>query len=143
MIWLTDVGLSSWEEINIVEPGSNYGWPILEGPECRLELNCSTEGLTPPVHAYAHDASGGIVVVGGFVYRGATLPELEGTFIYADGTDRVWALFFDDQGNPDPELLIDGGLAGGFIRSMFQSDDGELYLVKGGLIYQLVRSTGD
>ena len=26
---------------------------------------------------------------------------------------------------------------------MFQSDDGELYLVKGGLIYQLVRSTGD
>ena len=143
LIWLTDVGLSSWEEINIVEPGSNYGWPILEGPECRLELNCSTEGLTPPVHAYAHDASGGIVVVGGFVYRGATLPELEGTFIYADGTDRVWALFFDDQGNPDPELLIDGGLAGGFIRSMFQSDDGELYLVKGGLIYQLVRSTGD
>ena len=141
LIWLTDVGLSSWEEINIVDPGNNYGWPILEGPDCRLELNCSTEGLTPPVHAYAHDANGGIVVVGGFVYRGESMPELRDTFIYADGTDRVWALFFDDLGNPDPELLIDGGLAGSFIRSMFQDEDGELYLVKGGLIYQLIPST--
>jgi uncharacterized repeat protein (TIGR03806 family) len=142
LIWLTDVGLSSWEEINIVDPGNNYGWPILEGPDCRLELNCSTDGLTPPVHAYAHDANGGIVVVGGFVYRGLAMPELRDTFIYADGTDRVWALFFDDLGNPDPELLIDGGLAGSFIRSMFQDEDGELYLVKGGLIYQLIPSAG-
>jgi uncharacterized repeat protein (TIGR03806 family) len=143
LIWLTDVGLSSWEEINIAEPGSNYGWPVLEGPDCRLELNCSAEGLTPPLHAYAHDASGGIVVVGGFVYRGEAMPELQETFIYADGTDRVWALFFDGHGNPDPELLIDGGLAGGFIRSMFQDDNGDLYLVKGGLIYQLVPSIGN
>jgi glucose/arabinose dehydrogenase len=62
-IWLTDVGLSSWEEINIVQPGANYGWPILEGPDCRLEVNCNTEGLTPPLYAYPHDATGGYVVV--------------------------------------------------------------------------------
>ncbi|HKJ17784.1 MAG TPA: PQQ-dependent sugar dehydrogenase, partial [Xanthomonadales bacterium] len=136
-IWLTDVGLSSWEEINLVQPGANYGWPILEGLDCRLQADCSDEGLTPPLYAYPHDNTGGFVVVGGFVYRGQEFPELQGRFIYADGTDRVWALLLDDQGQPDPELLIDGGLQGSIIHSMFEDESGELYLVKGGPIYRL------
>lgn len=136
-IWLTDVGLSSWEEINIVQPGANYGWPILEGPDCRLEVNCNTEGLTPPLYAYPHDATGGYVVVGGFVYQGEDFPELQGKFIYADGSDRVWALLFDAEGQPEPELLIDGGLSGSIIHSMFEDENGELYLVKAGPIYRL------
>src|SRR5690606_24334879 len=31
-IWLGDVGEASFEEINILQPGANYGWPIYEGP---------------------------------------------------------------------------------------------------------------
>jgi uncharacterized repeat protein (TIGR03806 family) len=143
LIWLTDVGLSSWEEINLVEPGANYGWPIYEGPQCAIPGRCSEEGLTPPLFAYPHDETGGYVVVGGFVYHGDSLPGLQGRFVYADGTDRVWALFFDEHGEPDPVLLIDGGMSGGTLRSMFEAKDGELYLVKGGLIYKLVPDRGD
>jgi uncharacterized repeat protein (TIGR03806 family) len=139
LIWLTDVGQSTWEEINILQPGANYGWPILEGPDCYLEPNCNREGLTPPIFAYRHDESGGIVVVGGFVYRGQEFPELEGTFIYADGTNRVWALYVDEEGQPDPQLLIDGDIPGGILHSMFEDRQGELYLVKGGIIHRIVR----
>ncbi len=141
-LWLTDVGLSSWEEINIVQPGANYGWPIYEGPECRRAAECDTEGLTPPFHAYPHDSTGGIVVVGGYVYRGEAFPDLRGKFVYADGTDRVWALLYDELGNPDPEILIDGGLPGSLIRSIFEDDSGELYLLKGGQVFRLVASDG-
>ena len=136
-IWLTDVGLSSWEEINIVSPGANYGWPILEGPDCRLQEDCDSEGLTPPLFAYPHDETGGFVVVGGFVYRGQAFPELQGKFVFADGSDRVWALFYDEVGEPESELLVDGGLVGSIIHSMFEGEDGELYLVKAGPIYRL------
>ena len=137
LIWLTDVGQSMWEEINIVMPGANYGWPITEGPDCYQQPDCDTEALTPPIFAYPHDSTGGVVVVGGFVYRGSMLPGLGGIFVYADGTGRVWALYPDYEGHTDPELLIDGGLPGSIIHSMFEDRHGELYLVKGGHIYRL------
>jgi len=143
LIWLTDVGQSMWEEINIVTPGANYGWPIVEGPDCFQQIDCDREGLTPPIFSYPHDSTGGVVIVGGFVYRGSALPELGGTFVYADGTGRVWALYVDYEGQPDPELLIDGGLPGSIIHSMFEDQYGELYLVKGGFIFRLVPGDGE
>ena len=134
---MTDVGRLAWEEINLVTPGGNYGWPIFEGPDCRMPADCDNEDLLPPLFAYPHDATGGIVVVGGFVYSGQALPELQGKFVYADGTDRVWALYFNEEGEPEPEILVDGGLAGSIIHSLFEDEDGELYLVKAGPLYRL------
>lgn len=138
MVWLTDVGHTRWEEINLVEPGANYGWPIFEAYECRISSQCGTPNLRYPLHAYPHDPTGGYVVVGGYVYRGSALPGLRGTFVYADGSDRVWALYFSQNGQPEPELVIDGGLSGDIVRSMFEDEDGELYLVKSRFIYRLV-----
>lgn len=46
---LADVGESSWEEINLITPGGNYGWPGAEG-ECTV--NCG--GVIDPVYAYPH-----------------------------------------------------------------------------------------
>ena len=143
MVWLTDVGHTRFEEINLVEPGANYGWPIFEAFECRIASQCGTQNLRYPLHAYPHDATGGFVVVGGYVYRGSALPGLRGTFVYADGGDRVWALYFSQNGQPEPELLIDGGLSGDIIRSLFEDEDGELYLVKSRFIYRLARDESE
>ena len=43
--YLTDVGLDQWEEINRLEPGANYGWPVREGP-CGLAQPLAV--CTPP-----------------------------------------------------------------------------------------------
>ena len=45
--FIGDVGGGAWEEINILVPGANYGYPVVEG-----FCNCNT--YTEPVYSYAH-----------------------------------------------------------------------------------------
>ena len=85
-IWTGDVGANLWEEINRVEQGKNYGWPLFEGPKCKQRKNtfCSSSGLEPPVIAHHHQGTEGIVsITGGFVYRGKNIPALQGIYLYA------------------------------------------------------------
>ena len=84
-LWIADVGQSAWEEID-VEPasssgGENYGWNILEGthPFFGDEL----PGGVAPTYEYSHDA-GGCTVIGGYVYRGEAIPELQGAYLFGD-----------------------------------------------------------
>ncbi|NIP78247.1 MAG: glucose dehydrogenase, partial [Gemmatimonadetes bacterium] len=63
------------------EPGLNYGWSIMEGSHC-YDGECSTAGLVLPVHEYSH--ADGCSITGGFVYRGAAVPSLEGRYLFAD-----------------------------------------------------------
>ena len=44
-MWVTDVGASTWEEVNVLEPGANYGWPETEGPT-------ADSRFTGPAYAY-------------------------------------------------------------------------------------------
>ena len=86
-MWIADVGQEEWEEINL-EPagtgGRNYGWKRMEGNHCfPPNSSCDTTGLTRPVLEYGHSGSN-CSVTGGYVYRGAALPELAGTYFYGD-----------------------------------------------------------
>lgn len=102
-IWVGDVGEEEWEEINLVTAGGNYGWPIMEGPNCLLHQPCNTDGLIPPVWAYGREL--GISVTGGYVYRGNDMPGLVGKYVFADwGYGNVWAL--DPNEDPaEPEQI--------------------------------------
>jgi glucose/arabinose dehydrogenase len=85
LLYIADVGQGRIEEINVVpvtKPGVNYGWNIVEGSRCRVGPTCSKTGLTLPLVEYTHDQ--GCAVTGGFVYRGSELPEITGTYFYAD-----------------------------------------------------------
>ena len=80
-LWLGDVGERSFEEVNVVESGKDYGWPIWEGPTCRKPKDCKKKEFAPPAYSHSHAEMSSIS--GGIVYRGRKFPELFEHFIYA------------------------------------------------------------
>jgi glucose/arabinose dehydrogenase len=88
-LYIADVGQDAREEINLesaAQGGLNYGWVRMEGSTCYLVPTCDRTGLTLPVIEYAHGGPGDspCSVIGGFVYRGAAIPELTGRYFYSD-----------------------------------------------------------
>ncbi len=87
-IYVADVGQNAWEEINVIttsDAGANLGWNIVEGPECYRADTCDeASGFVAPVHSYSHAETGGCSVTGGYVYRGAAIPEIDGHYFFAD-----------------------------------------------------------
>ena len=83
---------SEVEEIDVVEPGGNYGWNRIEGDRCYPSGGqCDVADTMPPVATYRHDE--GCSVSGGFVYRGEGVPSLYGSYVYGDFcSGRIWAL---------------------------------------------------
>lgn len=116
-LFATDIGLNSWEEIDVVHRGGNYGYAEREGTEL-LFVGGSNNGLTGgqvdppeelpqddfldvvglskpqtpvyPVAAFSH--WDGDAICGGFVYRGKLVPALQGKFVFGDiTTGRIFA----------------------------------------------------
>ncbi|MHA1559698.1 MAG: PQQ-dependent sugar dehydrogenase [Alphaproteobacteria bacterium] len=84
-LFVADVGQNEWEEVTVVsttDAGVNLGWPIMEGTHCYQATQCDQAGLTLPVHEYSHAT--GCSITGGYVYRGAAIPELVGHYFFAD-----------------------------------------------------------
>lgn len=56
-LWAADVGQNKIEEIDIIEPGKNYGWNTMEGNSCYSpSANCDRTGLELPVWEYDHSS---------------------------------------------------------------------------------------
>lgn len=94
-LWVADIGQDVWEMIYLVEPGGNYGWSIMEGPEALNATRPKGPGpLVPPVISHPHSEMRSIT--GGFFYRGKQFPELHGAYLYGDyDTRRMWAMRYD------------------------------------------------
>ncbi len=127
-LFIADVGQNAWEEVNFqpaASPGGeNYGWRITEGSHCYNPNPCDTTGLTLPIAEYGR--SDGRSVTGGFVYRGAAHPALQGVYLYADYlTGRIWGLRFDGSAWEN-RLLLESGRN---ISSFGQDAAGEVYVV--------------
>ena len=92
-LWVADVGAIRREEVNRVQAGADYGWPLWEGDRCHGEpAACAAAPHAAPVATYDH-AQGNCAVIGGVVYRGAALPGLDGAYLFGDHcSGRVWAL---------------------------------------------------
>ena len=124
-LWTGDVGQGAWEEVDRVVRGGNYGWNIVEGPACYGASDCDRTRLTVP-RAWYRNPADGCAVTGGFVYRGAAMPELRRWYVYGDYcSGRVWALDTRDDAG-EPVLLLESGAA---ITSFAEDAAGELYLI--------------
>jgi glucose/arabinose dehydrogenase len=85
-LWIGDVGQSAWEEVDRQPAdstgGENYGWNAMEGDHAYDE-QVSAPDAVAPVYEYPHD--GGVcAVTGGYVYRGSEIPDLYGSYVFAD-----------------------------------------------------------
>jgi hypothetical protein len=121
------IGLHTWETVNIVRRGDNYGYSLREGNESllienktaalpkpdripvRISDTPTAEEVTPhyPVIQYPHTAIGGDAIGSGFVYRGRALPALRGKYVFTDiSTGHIWyadykEMLAADDGKPE------------------------------------------
>ena len=169
-LYIGDVGQNQQEEVDY-QPGSsnggeNYGWRCFEGngcpngaSGCPLTTGCTCPGqpgLRAPIFAYTHSpplspSSQVCSVIGGYVYRGTCMPELFGTYFFADfcaGTESIWSFevvggaltSFTFRGELSPSLE---GLLVARIVSFGEDANGELYVVdqgtgNDGSVYRIV-----
>lgn len=153
-LYIADVGEERWEEIN-VQPADesaarNYGWRCMEGNECTslTGCTCNDPGLTVPVYSYPHSViPPRCSITGGEVYRGCAIPDLDGTYFFADYCSaEVWSFrhafgagvseFTDRTIELDPE----GALDLQNISSFGLDAAGEMYVCDlfGGEVFKIV-----
>ncbi len=122
-----NIGLVTWETVDVIHKGANYGYPLREGTQSMSSTNgmgplpaddvipiqisdMVTHGTvqpTYPVIQYPHNRdAGGDAIANGFVYRGTRVPALRDKLIFGDiTTGRVWYanradVLAADDGNP-------------------------------------------
>jgi glucose/arabinose dehydrogenase len=134
-LWIADVGQDTREEVDLLPAGSaagaNLGWDGFEGSLVFEEP--VPEDAVPPVYDYGRDLGG--TVIGGYVYRGSSIPELRGAYLFGD-------LY-----NPDVRMLVPAnsgfrhltlGVEVENLSSFGEDHDGELYLLSlSGPVYRI------
>ncbi len=128
-LFIADVGENQWEEINYLPAGSpsgtNFGWNFYEGNQPYQGTPPENLELTFPIAVYDHTL--GCSVTGGYVYRGNSLPEWFGIYIYGDYcTGNIWGLLKNPDGSWQNELLFK---LPAYITSFGQDEAGEIYFV--------------
>jgi len=125
VLWAGDVGQGSWEEIDIITVGGDYGWDDREGAHCfEPATGCIMDSIDPITE---YGRSLGASVTGGFVYRGSAIPDLVGWYVYADFVSgRIFAIPADSQTGTATIELLDTALS---ISTFAQDENGELYVI--------------
>ncbi len=130
-LYVADVGQGAWEEINLLRPsdaGANLGWNLTEGAACYRASTCTLDGLTLPVHAYDHDQ--GCSVTGGYVYRGAAMPALQGRYFFSDFcTGNLMSFRLSDGQAQDVVGMAEATATLGQVSSFGRDGAGELYML--------------
>jgi glucose/arabinose dehydrogenase len=149
-LWIGDVGQGAWEEVDFQAaaapgqpppPGTNWGWNVMEGAHCYppSASSCATAGKELPIAEYPHPD--GTAITGGFVYRGPRMPDLAGTYLYADSGTGFVRTLRRIAGQPpaagDVTSALGGPLPG--LVSFGEDGCGELLVVRiGGSVSRIV-----
>ncbi len=130
-VWLNEHGPQGGDELNLVRPGLNYGWPVVGfGVNYRtgIAIHSAThqDGMEPPVHIWVPS----IGVTGMLFYTGAAFPDWQGDMIVASlRGEQLVRLTLNGQQVAREETLISGM---GRIRDVRQGPEGIIYLAMDG-----------
>jgi glucose/arabinose dehydrogenase len=114
-LFASEFGQDTWDELNQIVPGRNYGWPEVEGPGTDEDRD---RGFTPPLASWATDEASpsGLAVGLGAVWLAALRGE------------RLWRVPLGADGRTgSPEALLDGDL--GRLRDVEVEPDGTLLVL--------------
>lgn len=134
-LWAGDVGQDTWEEIDLITKGGNYGWNIREALHTFVpkggkppDDDKKPSNMIDPIWEYHHDL--GKSITGGLVYRGKTIPELVGAYVYADYVSgKMWALKYDESAGKvvaNREIPLPRAFP---VMSFGEDADGEIYFM--------------
>ncbi|MCH7788992.1 MAG: PQQ-dependent sugar dehydrogenase [Acidobacteria bacterium] len=164
-LWIGDVSEVDFEEVNYIEygdtDGANFGWRIMQGNDVFLGPDHDPTGYTeadipadhtPPIYAYPHDKSekegGRNSITGGVVYRSDAIPELWGSYVFADFTAGWYGLMAYDSNNDEVvgdalmvSIVAEGDAAGDVEAAVAINVDGDgeiLFVTFSGAIYRLI-----
>ena len=108
-LWATEFGQDTFDEVNLIEPGGNYGWPEVEG------MGDDDRFINPQVTWSTDEASpSGLAIAGDTLYVGA----LRG--------QRLWTIPLSGDGLGNPEAELDGQY--GRLRNVQVAPDGSLWI---------------
>jgi uncharacterized protein with LGFP repeats/glucose/arabinose dehydrogenase len=148
---LGDVGWNTFEEINLLEPGNDYGWPCWEAleptPGYRDLPGCAGKTSVAPLWSYPR--SMGSSAVGGVVYTGTSYPqEYQGRYFFGDySSNRIWTMTFDRDGDrtTDPEDPGFGTAMGAPVKFATMPTGGDIVYadIGSGKIRRLVYAQGN
>jgi hypothetical protein len=148
-LWVADVGQGTREEVDF-QPvsstgGENYGWRLYEGSLASITASCTsiTFSNVPAVFPILdYDHSGGrCSITGGYRYRGALIPDLYGSYVYADYCSGQISAATQVPGGWSVRELLDLPSDTTFGISTFGEDEsGELYFAarQAGKIFRIV-----
>lgn len=108
-------GPEGGDEVNIVERGKNYGWPLIHHKEARAGLEAPLLEYTPAV-----------APASGAFYRGSAFPQLRGSFFFGClRGERIIRVVIEGRRVVSQEPLLQGRY--GRIREVAEGPDGAIY----------------
>ena len=147
-LYIADVGQNAFEEVDHLPAGvagADFGWPTVEGDgHCYGATSCDQAGLVRPVLEYARTGFCDSIT-GGFVYRGSCIPDLRGTYLYADYCDDFVRSFVLEGGEAVEQrdltkVLDPDGRRVRNVSSFGRDGAGELYVIahRDGRVFKIV-----
>ncbi len=143
-LWIGDVGQNTQEEISFTTVanarGANFGWRVWEGNTRHGTTPLTIRRLIRPVAVYGHRV--GCSVTGGYVYRGPSIPGLDGRYVFGDFcTSRIWSMRAGPR--PGDRREITGALGLRVprvgIRTFGEGGDGTLYVADAQRVWRFAR----
>lgn len=140
-LWMNEHGPQGGDEMNLVVPGRNYGWPVVGyGVNYRsgsaIHSATHQEGMEQPHHVWVPS----IGISGLMIYTGDAFPEWRGSIFHGGlAGEQLARLTMDGQRVVNEETLVQRM---GRIRDVRQGPDGLIYLAidhRGGETTPIVR----
>ena len=145
-LWSVENGPQGGDELNVIEPGANYGWPLathgIDYDGSPIGTGATAPGVMPPLHVWAPSVAPSSVAV----YDGAFMPPRwrDSLLIGTLAGETLIRLTIADDGTPTEERLLVQQL--GRLRDVAVSSEGVIYLLTDGpegMLYRLEPRDGD